>query len=168
MKRKLLLVVSGLFLLLFLGMAWFGVGSVMRRLEMTRMNSNFQAAEEALRSGRKKIAARAYRKATVAYQRALLRGGYYPAISGEHLTAGNCYWQRRQPRAALQCYEQGLRSEPWSIALLTSLGNCAFRLGEQQKALAALEKSQALYPLKKEVRPLLRKLRTGRKKGEKK
>ena len=165
MKRKLLLAVSGLFFLLFLGMVRFGVGSVMRRLEMAHMESNFQAAEAALRSGRKKIAAQAYRVATVAYQRGLLRGGYYPVRSGEYLTAGNCYWQRRQPRAALQCYELGLRSEPWSIALLTSLGSCAFSLGEQQKALTVLEKSQALFPLKKEVRPVLRKLRAG-KRGE--
>lgn len=162
MKRKILLAVSGLFFLLFLGMAWFGVNSVVRRLEMTHMESNFKAAEEAVRSGRKKIAVQAYRVATAFYQSGSLRRGYYPSRSGEYLTAGNCYWQLRQPRAALQCYEEGLRSEPCSIALLTSLGSCSFSLGEQQKALSALEKSQALYPLKKKVRPVLQKLRAGK------
>ena len=163
MKRKILLAVSGLFFLLFLGMAWFGVNSVVRRLEMTHMESNFKAAEAALRSEEKKFAGQAYRAATLAYQRGLMRGGYYPARSGEYLTAGNCYWQLRQPRAALQCYEEGLRSEPYSIALLTSMGSCAFSLGEQPKALAALKKSRALYPLKKTMRPILRKLRAANK-----
>ena len=129
------------------------------------MESNFKAAEESLRSDRKKIAVQAYRMATVFYQRALSRGGYYPTRSGEYLTAGNCFWQLRQPRAALQCYEEGLLCEPYSIALLTSMGSCAFSLGEQQKALRALEKSQALYPLKKKFRPVLQKLRA-EKRGE--
>ena len=153
---------AGLFFLLFLGLARLGANSVVRRLDMMHLNSNFQAAEAALRSGQKKLAAQAYRAAMEAYQRGLLRGGYYPLRSGEYLTAGNCYQQFRQPRLALQYYEEGLHCDPWSIALLTSLGDCAYRLGESQKALAALEKSQSIYPLKKKMRPILRKLRAGK------
>ena len=159
MKRKLLLVIAGLFFLLFMGMARLGINSVVRRLDMMHLDSNFQAAEAALRSGQKKLASQAYRAAMAAYQRGLSRGGYYPIMSGEYLTAGNCYQQIRQPRLALQCYEEGLQSDPWSIALLTSLGGCANRLGEHQMALAALEKSQSIYPLKKKQRQLLQKLR---------
>lgn len=167
MNRKLLVVFSTLFLLLFLGMVWWGSRSVARRLDMMRMESTFQAAEAALRSGRKKFAAQAYRAATAAYQRGLSRGGYYPYGSGEYLTAGNCYQQLRQPRLALQNYEEGLRCNPWSISLLTSLGGCAYRLGEYQTALTVLEKSQSIYPLKKQLRPLLQKLRAD-KRGERK
>ncbi len=162
MERNLCLAFAGLFLLLFFGMAWFGVSSVARRLDMTHMESNFRAAEEARHGGRKKFAAQAYRAAVVKYRRGLSRGGYYPVKSGESLTAGNCYWQRRQPRAALQCYEEGLRCEPFSISLLSSLGSCAYHLGESEKALVALEKSSSIYPLKKEMRLLLRKLRTAK------
>ncbi|MEA3332570.1 MAG: tetratricopeptide repeat protein [Pseudomonadota bacterium] len=167
MKRKLLVVIAGLFLLLFLGMARLGRNSVIRRLDMVSMESNFQMAETALRSGRNKLATQAYRAAIVAYQHGLSRGGYYPVTSGEYLTAGNCYQQIRQPRQALQCYEDGLLSDPWSITLLTSLGGCANRLGEHQRALAALEKSQSIYPLKNKLRPLLQKLRV-EERGERK
>jgi len=45
-----------------------------------------------------------------------------------------------------------------SIALLTTLGGCAFRLGEHKKAFSVLQKSRTIFPLKKEVLPLWKKL----------
>ena len=129
--------------------------------------SNFQAAETVLHSGQNKLALQAYRAAIVAFQRGLSRGGYYPVRSDEYLIAGNCYPQIQQPRLALRCYDEGLLNDPWSITLLTSMGGCANRLGEYQVALAALEKSQSIYPLKKKLHPLLQKLRVGKGGGHK-
>ncbi len=167
MKSKLLVVVAGLFFLLFLGIAQLGANSIACRLDAMHLDSNYKAAEAALRSGQNKLARRAYQAAIVAYQRGLSRGGYYPGKSDEYLVAGNCYQQIRQPRLALQCYKEGLNWDPWSISLLTSLGDCADCLGEHQIALAALEKSQSIYPLKKSQRKILKKLKTIKKMGEK-
>lgn len=166
MKRKWVLGCgAGLFLGLFLLVCWYGSTSLLRRADMLRMESRFGAAGKALQSGRKAAAGQLYRAATADYQQALSRGGYYPQMGREYLTAGNCYWQQRQLRAAMQCYELGLECDPFSIELLTSLGNCAFRLGERQTALAALEKSRQIYPLKKSARRTLRQLKAGVKEG---
>ncbi|HDS16244.1 MAG TPA: tetratricopeptide repeat protein [Proteobacteria bacterium] len=159
MTRKGWLLAAGLFFLVFLAVAWFGWHSLARSLAMTRLKADFAAAEQALGSRQPRLAARACAAGIMAYQRGLEHRVYYPEISSEYLTAGNCYRQLNQPRAALQCYEEGLRYDPWSISLLTSLGSCRFALGEPRQALAALEKSQAIYPVKKELQPLLRRLR---------
>jgi len=158
-KRKMLLVFAGFFLLLFLAGLWLGYESTARRIEMMRMTSDFQAAEAALRSGKKKLASYRYKSALTSFQRNVNRGTYYPEKYSEYLTAGTICQKVRQPRLALQYYRSGLRCNPWSITLLTSLGGCAYRLGEYQTALVALEKSQSIYPLKKVLRPVLQKLR---------
>ena len=162
MKLKLALGCgAGLFIGLFLLIFWYGSLSVLHRSDMLRMESKFQTADKALRSGQRVVADRFYRAATADYQRGLSKAVYYPRMGGEYLTAGNCYWQLRQLRAAIQCYELGLECDPFSITLLTSLGSCAFRLGERQIALAALEKSRQIYPLKKSARRILRQLKSG-------
>ena len=163
MRRKISLIFAGFFLLLFLGLAWLGCNSIIRRLDMMSMKSNSQAAEAALHSGNKKFAISAFRAAMVDYRQGLTRDVYYPVISSEYLTAGNACQQIRQPRMALQCYDQGLHYNPWSISLLTSLGGCAYRLGEYRIALAVLEKSQSIYPLKKKLQPVLQKLKVSMK-----
>ncbi len=159
MKGKSPLLISVFFFILFIGLSGFGLNSVGRRLKVSHMEARFGAAESALRQGQMQVAGRGYRGGLEAWHQALELGCYYPDISGEYLLAGNCYQQQRQPRAAIKCYEEGLPCDPVSISLLTTLGGCAFRLGDYEKAFAALQKSRSIYPLKKEVRPLWKKLR---------
>ena len=142
-----------------MGLGWFGVNSVARRLRVAHMEAQFGAADSALRKGQMQAAGRGYSGALQVWQQALKYGGYYPVLSGEYLIAGNCFQQQRQPRAALECYEKGLTFDPVSISLLTTLGGCAFRLGEYDKAFSALQKSRSIFPLKKSVRPLWKKLK---------
>ena len=91
MKRKLLLMVAGLFFLFFLGMAWFGGTSVARRLELMRMESFARAAEAAARSGRYKEAILNYQASIAVWQRYGTGAGYFPYERGGYLVAGNCY-----------------------------------------------------------------------------
>ena len=141
-----------------MGLGWFGVKSVARRLRVSHMEARFGSAETDLRHGRMQAAGRGYHGALQAWQQALKHGGYYPVLSGEYLIAGNCYQQQRQPRAALKCYEEGLTHDPESISLLTTMGGCAFRLGEYNKAFSALQKSRSIFPLPQNVRLLWKKL----------
>lgn len=141
-----------------MGIGWFGVNSVARKLRVSHMEAQFGAAEGDLRHGRMQAAGRGYRGALQAWQQALKYGGYYPILSGEYLIAGNCYQQQRQPRTALKCYEEGLAHEPLSISLLSTLGGCAFRLGEYNKAFSALQKSRSIFPLPQNIRLLWKKL----------
>ncbi len=158
MKRKVALLFSVISFILFVGMGWLGVKSVARRLQVSHMEARFGAADSAVRHGQMQAAGRGYKGALQAWQQVLKYGGYYPILSGEYLIAGNCFQQQRQPRAALKCYEKGLTYDPVSISLLTTLGGCAFRLGEYDKAFSALQKSRSIFPLKKNVRPFWKKL----------
>ncbi len=159
MKRKILFMVVGLCLLLFGGLLWLSYNSVMQRIDVMRMSSEFQAAEAAFKSGKNKLAGYTYRRALSAFQRSENYAAYYPAKYSEYLTVGNICQKIRQPRRALHYYKVGLHYNPWSISLLTSMGGCAYRLGEYQTALNVLEKSQSIYPLKKELHRVLQKLR---------
>ena len=151
--------VVGLCLLLFGGLLWFSYNSVTQRIDAMWMSSEFQAAEAAFKSGKAKLAAYTYRQALSAFQRSENYIAYYPARYSDYLTAGNICQKILQPRLALLYYKIGLKYNPWSITLLTSMGGCAYRLGENQTALIVLEKSRSIYPLKKESLRVLQKLR---------
>ena len=165
MKRKILFPLTGLFLLLFMGLLWLSYNNIGRRIAMMNMELKFQAAKAALHSGKKKFANYSFKSAMFTFQQNEARGVYYPERSSEYFTAGNICQQIRQPRQALQHYKAGLCCNPWSITLLSNMGVCAYRLGEYPTALAALEKSQSIYPLKKKLRPILQKLSAGVKGG---
>ena len=158
MKRKSVLIVAALFFLLFLGLSWFGFNNVVLRFHVAGMETQFGAANAALSHGQRQAAGRDYQGALQSWQLSRKYSGYYPRISGAYLIAGNCFQQLRQPRAALKCYEEGLLNNPVSISILTTLGGCAFRLGEYDKAFAALQKSRLVYPLKRESRLVWKKL----------
>lgn len=158
MKRKSILIIAVLFFLVFLGIGWFGFNSVVLRLHVASMEAQFGAANSALSHGQRQAAVRGYRGALHAWQLGCRHYGYYPRISGAYLIAGNCFQQLHQPRAALKCYEAGLRDNPLSISILTTMGGCAFRLGEYDKAFNALQKSRSIYPLQKKFRLIWKEL----------
>lgn len=118
------------------------------------MEARFKAAEAALRQGRLLEAGYDYRRAVQAWQKGAQYSGYYPRICRAYLTAGNSYQQSGRLRAALKCYEEGLSGDPLSILFLTSIGSCAYRLGENKKAFTVLQKSRSIYPLKKSLLPV--------------
>jgi tetratricopeptide (TPR) repeat protein len=126
-------------------------------MQTTVMEAQFRGAERVLRQGQKQRAGLGYREVLKLWKQRCK--SYYPRISGAYLIAGNAFQQLGQPRTALRCYETGLLNEPNSIALLTTLGGCAFRLGEYEKAFAALQKSNSIYPLKRSFRPIWKKLK---------
>jgi tetratricopeptide (TPR) repeat protein len=151
MKRKSVLMAAVLFLLLFLGLSWFGINTLAKRMQIAHMEARFGAAEAALRQGRLQEAGRDYRGAVQAWQKGAQFKGYYPRIYRAYLVAGNSYQQVGRLRAALKCYEAGLAGDPFSIQFLTSIGSCAYRLGEHKKAFTSLQKSSSIYPLKKSL-----------------
>ncbi len=159
MRRKGLLVISILLIVLFVFSSWFGVASVMRKLDATLMRAGFEAAEKSKHCGNWEVANRNYRGAIASWQRVLQSVGYYPDLGGEYLVAGNCLQCLLKVRSALECYEKGLLSDPNSISLLSSMGDCTYRLGEYEKAYFLLSKSRSLYPLKTDIRPLWKNLR---------
>jgi len=159
MKRKSVLIAAVLFFLLFLGLSWFGINTMARRMQIAHMEARFGAAEAALKQGRLQEAGRDYRGAVQAWQKGAQFKGYYPRICRAYLTAGNCYQQSGRLRAALKCYEEGLAGDPFSILFLTTMGSCAYRLGEHKKAFTALQKSSSIYPLKKSLIPIWEELK---------
>ena len=142
-----------------IGSVWFAWGSINQRLETIRMQACFRGAEEALARGQRRQATAGFRQGIAFFEKSRRYRGFYPDAGREYLTAGNCYWRMSRPRVALDCYERGLRRDPFSISLLTSYGNCAYSLGEWRKAQKALEQSDKVFPLAESARARLALLR---------
>ena len=159
MRDKILPVFSVLFAVLFVTVSWVACESVERKLDATLTRAGFDAGESARIQGEWRTATTNYKGAIKSWQRALQRVGYYPNSGDEYLVAGNCLQRIRRARAAFECYEAGLRADPNSISLLTCMGDCAYSLGEFEKAYDVLQKSRSIYPLKRDIRPLWKKLR---------
>jgi len=66
----------------------------------------------------------------------------------------------RQFRRALQCYRLGLKYDPNSVNLLTSMGISYYALGDYDNALLLLEKSSRIAPLSRYWQTVIKKLRT--------
>jgi len=160
--RKLLLVGAGVFFLLAGLASWYGWHSVQRQLLLFRMKNHYDIGQRELRRHHYRRAGAYFNLALKAWHEAEARPGFLPVANGGFdgfLTAGNCYLMQRQLRLARRCYEQALKHDPYSVNVLTALGNCLYRLGEYDLALRYLARSHRICPLKKELRPILEKLR---------
>ncbi len=160
MKNKSIFILLAVIASVLAGVViWYGSMSVAKRMDMVTMRARFDAGQKAKSSGRYRAAARAYQLAIMEYQKGQTKPGYYINIASDFLTAGNCFQQQGQLRAALAAYEQGLRNDPYSISLLTSAGLCSLHLGELELADTFLTQSRKIYPNAKRVNRALRKLK---------
>ena len=163
-KPSILLLFSGFLFLLAVGLAFSGWQGCRRRLEIMSLKNFYDVGRQAMKNRQFRRAESDFRFAVKAWERAQKISGpeILPGSRIEIdgcLLAGHCYRLLRRLRQAQKCYTRGLQYAPNSISLLTAYGGCAYNLGDYSAALESLEKSNRIYPLKVEMRPILETLR---------
>ncbi len=170
MKHRLCMIISLSCLSLFLGASWYGIGGVQRQLGLLRLRNFYDLGQEAAGKKDYRKARSCFRLAVRTWEEVAARPGFIPGTAegfDGFLPAGNSYMMIGKPFLGKGCYEWGLAFDPYSISLLTALGNCLYRLGDYEAARKILAASKRIHPLPKKSRRILRQLEKRIKKGHK-
>jgi tetratricopeptide (TPR) repeat protein len=149
--------------LLFLVVSWYGWRSIQLNLLLAEMQNYYKVGQMAARKHQPAKARALYKMAAHTWEKASKAPEIlFPEMGGQgyFLTAGNAYRMLRQFRRALQCYRLGLKYDPNSVNLLTSMGISYYALGDYDNALLLLEKSSRIAPLSRYWQTVIKKLRT--------
>jgi tetratricopeptide (TPR) repeat protein len=160
---------SGLCLLLALAVSWYGWHGVQRQLLLMQVRNHYDMGQRARRRKHGRKARIYFDLALKSWNRARRMPGFLPVENdgfNGFLTAGNCYLMTRQFMRARECFAQAYKYDPNSITVLTSLGTCSYLLGEHERARELLEQSNRIYPLKKKLRLVLKKIQEEKKQPE--